>query len=72
VQPLTPICQIKRYSEDREGRFTTGHGKRQSKHSAHLQPSLGYRHGFYVLIDRRIRGREQKACVVKPSQSQVW
>jgi hypothetical protein len=46
--PLAPKCQIKRHGKDRERRFIawlgTCHGKRQSKHSAHLQPSLGYRH----------------------------
>jgi hypothetical protein len=47
VWPPAPKCQTKRPGEDRERLFTllrTCCGKRQSKHSAHLQPPLGYRH----------------------------
>jgi hypothetical protein len=40
--------QIKKHGEGREKKFITQLGdmpqKRQSKHSAHLQPSSGYRH----------------------------
>jgi hypothetical protein len=52
VQPLSPTHQIKRHGEGRERRFITRpgtcHGKRQSKHSAHLQSSLRYRHELQV------------------------
>jgi hypothetical protein len=45
VQPPAPKCQIKRHAEGRERRFITQfrtcHGRRQSKHSAHLQPCSG-------------------------------
>jgi hypothetical protein len=48
VHPPVHNSQIKRHSEGRERRFITLLGtcseKRQSKHSAHLQPSFGNRH----------------------------
>jgi hypothetical protein len=48
VRPPTPKRHVKRHSKGRERRFITQlgacRGKRQNKHSAHLQTSLGYRY----------------------------
>jgi hypothetical protein len=52
VWPCIPKCQIKRHGEGRKRRLMTWRGtccgKRQSKHSAHPQPSSGYRHELQV------------------------
>jgi hypothetical protein len=49
---LATKCHIKRHGEGRERKFIpqlrTCCGKRQSEHSAHVQPSLGYRHELQV------------------------
>jgi hypothetical protein len=68
VWPPTPKGQIKRHGEGRERRFITQLGthcgKRQSKHSAHLQPSSGYTHWILGLNWQRIGGRGQVKTVL--------
>jgi hypothetical protein len=65
----TPKHQIKRHGEGRERRFITWlgtcHGKRQSRHSVHLQPFLMYRHKFIGLRRQRTGAGIKKVCIVK-------
>jgi hypothetical protein len=75
VQPLPTIHQIKTHIEGQRKRFITGsrtyRGKRQGKHSAHLEPSSVYRQAL-VLNRQRTGGRRREVRTVKQSQSQVW
>jgi hypothetical protein len=65
VWPPAPKRQIKRHGEGRERRLITYCGKRQSKQSAHLQPSSKVQTWVTGLNRERTRGRGQKVCIVK-------